>query len=150
MEKELRKNKLNREAGISTADALIAIGIIALFAGIIATLSYNMHLATVSTNRISRATHYIVSMFEYVEKTDFPDGIDNDEFTGDLVGRFRQMFEEDITADGRPPLTSVNEPNAETPFSVTIAVELFETQRRQSTSRFNKRNYNDSRIYGRK
>lgn len=70
----MRKIKtLKTDNGFTTVDALIAILIIALFTGIIATIIYNIYLANTSIKRMSIATGYITSIFEYTEKIYYDD-----------------------------------------------------------------------------
>ena len=129
MRKKSQKIKLNKEDGISTADALIAIGILALFAGIIATIAYNLHLATVSTNRISSATYYIVSTFEYIELTDYPDGQTDTQFAEYLVGVFNNdLFNGDtlVNAVVRDTGSVTPTPPFTPPFLVEITVRTFD------------------------
>ena len=61
MKKFLRSNK-----GITGADALLAVALATLFAGIIATLAYNIYATSSSLKRSSQALEYITSTFEYV------------------------------------------------------------------------------------
>ena len=68
MNKTLKDNK-----GFAAQDALIAILIITLFAGIIATLLYNIYLGNASLKRLSKADLYIVDTFEYIDSLDFED-----------------------------------------------------------------------------
>lgn len=64
---------LKNQKGIAGSDALIAILIIALFVGLIATISYNIYLSNSSVKRMSKATSYIVDMFEYIDKIYYDD-----------------------------------------------------------------------------
>lgn len=63
MKKFLKQNK-----GIGGADALIAVVLIIMFAGLVATLSYNIYLSSTSIKRQSTATDYIINIFEYIDK----------------------------------------------------------------------------------
>lgn len=63
MKKFLKNNK-----GLTGADALLAVALIVLFSGIIATISYNIYIATSSLKRSSKATEYITDIFEHVKK----------------------------------------------------------------------------------
>lgn len=67
------KNKIKSQKGFAASDGLIAVLIIALFAGLIATVSYNIYLANSSIKRMSKATNYIVDMFEYIDKVYYDD-----------------------------------------------------------------------------
>lgn len=63
MKKFLKQNK-----GIGGADALIAVVLIIMFAGLVATLSFNIYLSSTAIKRQSTATDYIVNIFEYIDK----------------------------------------------------------------------------------
>lgn len=65
----MKNNTLKQEKGFAGSDALIAVLIIALFSGLIATISYNIFLSNSAIKRMSKATEYIVEMFEYIDKT---------------------------------------------------------------------------------
>ena len=67
------RKKLKEEKGFAAQDGLIAVLIIALFTGVIATISYNIYLAKSSAKRISKATSYIVDVFEYIDKIYYDD-----------------------------------------------------------------------------
>lgn len=64
----MKKINLKDEKGALSADAYIAILILVLFAGLIATLIYNIHIATARVERTSQANSYIVEIFEYIDK----------------------------------------------------------------------------------
>ncbi len=65
----MKKERLKGQKGLAASDALIAVLIIALFSGLIATISYNIYLSNSSIKRMSTATSYIVDVFEYIDKT---------------------------------------------------------------------------------
>lgn len=67
------KNKVKKESGFAASDALIAILIIALFSGLIATIAYNIYLSNTSIKRIGVATQYITNIFESVDKLYYED-----------------------------------------------------------------------------
>ena len=62
------RNRIKEQKGFATSDALIAVLIIILFSGLIATISYNVYLSNSSIKRMSKATGYITNMFEYIDK----------------------------------------------------------------------------------
>lgn len=68
----LKKLK-NKENGFAASDGLIAILIIALFTGLIATLTYNIYLSNVSVKRVETATGYITKVFEQIDKMYYDD-----------------------------------------------------------------------------
>lgn len=65
----MKREILKGQKGFAASDALIAVLIIALFAGLIATISYNIYLSNSSIKRMSKANEYIVDVFEYIDKT---------------------------------------------------------------------------------
>ena len=67
------KKILKSQKGIISTDALIAIAILALFSGLILTISYNIFLSNSSLKRMSTATKYITDVFEYVDKLYYDD-----------------------------------------------------------------------------
>lgn len=79
MKKYYRTNK-----GFAASDALMAILIIALFTGIIATLTYNIYISNTSLKRMSTANLYIVDVFEYVDSIEYSD-LDN---TDEMINKY--------------------------------------------------------------
>ena len=65
--------KLKKSNGFAASDALIAVLIITLFTGIIATIIYNIYLSNSSIKRMGTATAYITNIFEYVDKAYYND-----------------------------------------------------------------------------
>ena len=63
--------RIKNQKGFAASDALIAVLIIALFSGLIATISYNIYISNSSIKRMSKATSYIVDVFEYVDKVNY-------------------------------------------------------------------------------
>lgn len=61
------------EKGFTASDGLIAVLIIALFSGLILTISYNIYLSSTSIKRISQANQYIINMFEYIDRKYYDD-----------------------------------------------------------------------------
>lgn len=69
----MKERILKEQKGFAASDALIAVLIITLFAGLIATISYNIYLSNSSIKRMSKATSYIVDVFEYIDKSYYDD-----------------------------------------------------------------------------
>lgn len=69
----MKERILKGQKGFAASDALIAVLIITLFAGLIATISYNIYLSNSSIKRMSIATSYIVDVFEYIDKSYYDD-----------------------------------------------------------------------------
>ena len=113
--------QLKNQKGLAAQDALIAVLIIALFAGLIATISYNIYLSSSSTKRMSKATGYIIDMFEYIDKTYY------DDITKDSLSDYfnkKYYYEEDGNtpkADAEVKLIKTNE-NTNTPFTAKIDI----------------------------
>lgn len=81
------RNKIREQKGFAVSDALIAVLIIVLFSGLIATISYNIYISNSSIKRMSKATNYIVDVFEYI------DTIEYDEVTKDnLINYFNNKY----------------------------------------------------------
>lgn len=70
------KKFLKNQKGVTGADAVVAVAITVLFAGIIFTLAYNIYITTNSLKRSSQALSYITSTFEYVA-TQYYDDVTN-------------------------------------------------------------------------
>lgn len=62
------KNILKQDKGVAGTDALIAILIISLFTGLIATILYNIYLANTSLKRMTTANTYLIDILEYTDK----------------------------------------------------------------------------------
>lgn len=67
------KINFKNERGITTVDALIAIILLTLFVGLIATLAYNVLAISTNAKRNAMANNYIVDFYEYVDKLKFED-----------------------------------------------------------------------------
>ncbi len=113
--------QLKNQKGLAAQDALIAVLIIALFAGLIATISYNIYLSSSSTKRMSKATGYIIDMFEYIDKTYY------DDITKDSLSDYfnkKYYYEEDGNTpktDAEVKLIETNE-STNTPFTAKIDI----------------------------
>lgn len=70
------KKFLKGQKGVTGVDAVLAVAIAVLFAGIIVTLSYNIYITTNSLKRSSQALSYITSTFEYVATQYYDDVTD--------------------------------------------------------------------------
>lgn len=65
--------KIKKENGFAGSDALIAVLIIVLFTGIIATIIYNIYLSNASIKRMGTSTKYITNIFENMDKAYYDD-----------------------------------------------------------------------------
>jgi hypothetical protein len=121
----MQKNHFKNNKGFTGADIIISLGILTLFAGFITTLSYNTYLANSQAKRLSQATSYIVSVFEYAESSQeiawWEDKTDNgtdDEFTTGLITSFN--------ADDDDSVEFVNYgANSDKPYTVGIKAEKY-------------------------
>lgn len=64
---------LKKSNGFAASDGLIAVLIIVLFSGLITTIIYNIYLSNASIKRMSIATEYITTVFEYLDKAYYDD-----------------------------------------------------------------------------
>ena len=115
------KDKLREQKGFAASDALIAVLIIALFSALIATISYNIYLSNSSIKRMSKATNFIVDVFEYIDKVDY------DKVTKEKIAEyFNKKYY--YSEDGSTPKTRAdvkmkeNDENVETPFKAEINI----------------------------
>lgn len=114
--------RLRKQKGFAASDALIAVLIITLFSSLIATISYNIYLSNSSIKRMSKATNYIVDVFEYIDKANY-----NEITQENLIDYFnnKYYYEEDgITAKTDAEVKALEEreniEDVDTPFKVEI------------------------------
>lgn len=69
----MKFRNFSKQKGIVASEALIAVLIIILFSGLIATITYNIYLSNSSIKRMSKANSYIIDMFEYIDKNYYDD-----------------------------------------------------------------------------
>ena len=113
------KDKIRNQKGFAVSDGLIAILIIALFTSLIANISYNIYLANSSVKRMSKATGYIVDVFEYIDKIYY------DEVT---IEKLTDYFNNKYYIDNNNPEVKLVASEAEetnTPFKVELALENY-------------------------
>ncbi len=67
------KIDLKSQKGVFVSEALFSVMIIALFSGLILTLSYNIYMSISSLKRMSVATNYITDIFEYIDELYYDD-----------------------------------------------------------------------------
>ena len=118
-EKMLKKKLINSK-GITGTDAIIAIFLISLFTGIIATLSYNIYVSSTFTNRSVQANQYVIDFFEYVDRMEFEVAT-----TENLVKYINDKNDSKISAK---QLSDAN--NLTTPYKMEINVELYPEDRK--------------------
>ena len=113
---------LKKSNGFAASDALIAILIITLFTGIIASLLYNIYLSNASLKRMSKANGYIVDVFEYVDKIYY------DEVTEDsLILYFNNKYysNEDAEVVAEKDEDTLVEKYGDTPFKAIIDIQKY-------------------------
>lgn len=115
----MKKKSLKEQKGFAASDALIAVLIIALFSGLIATISYNIYLANSSIKRMSKANGYIVDMFEYIDKTYYYD-VTKENLTQYFNNKY--YYEKDSTNPKTDAEAKIQEATeiVDTPFKVTL------------------------------
>lgn len=123
----MKIKKLTEQKGIGASDALIAVIIIALFAGLIATISYNIYLSSTSVKRMSQATNYIVDVFEYIDKTYY------DDITKEKLIKYfndKYYYENDgKTVKDKPQVKMIDEgEDTDTPYKSEIAISKYKDQ----------------------
>lgn len=120
----MKIKRLKNNNGFATSDALIAILIIALFTGIIASLLYNIYLSNASLKRMSKANGYIIDVFEYIDKI-YYDDVNED----NLIAYFNNKYyyqengvnpKQDVDVMAGTDITTLN-----TPFKVIINVQNY-------------------------
>ena len=84
------KIKLKNNKGIAGTDALIALLIITLFSGLIATFSYNIYLSNASIKRMSKDKEYIVDVFEYIDRIDYEE-LDLENNTNSIIEKYNYL-----------------------------------------------------------
>lgn len=121
MKKFLKNNK-----GLTGADALLAVALIVLFSGIIATISYNIYIATSSLKRSSKAIEYITDVFEHA-KTEYYDDVTAqnlvDYFNGKFIDKRTEAFVEDTQSD-KPYIIKISVTNYNTTENNTEKLDL--------------------------
>ena len=115
---------LKKENGIAASDALIAVLIITLFTGIIASLLYNIYLSNASLKRMSKANGYIVDVFEYIDKI-YYDEVSED----NLISYFNEKYyykEDGVTPNEQAEVMGgKDEGEINTPFKAMINIQKY-------------------------
>lgn len=117
----MKKKYIRKENGFATSDALIAVLVIVLFSGLIATLTYNIYLATTSTKRISKANGYITDIFEYVDKS-YYDDINTENIANYFNNKY--YYQENTTTPREDAEVSMNKSET-TPFKILLKIENY-------------------------
>ncbi len=120
----MKRIKFKSQKGFAGSDALIAILIITLFTGIIATISYNIYLANSSVKRTSQATGYIIDMFEYIDKT-YYDDVTLENLTNYFNNKYYYEEGSDTVKDDADVKVQEDDEDVETPYKVKLSVEQY-------------------------
>lgn len=118
----MKKQILKEQKGFAVSDGLIALLIITLFSGLIATISYNIYLSNSSIKRMSKATEYIVDMFEYIDKIPYSE-VTNENLINYFNGKY--YYEEDRVTPKTNAEVKLIENDTETvntPFKAEISI----------------------------
>jgi len=120
----MKIKNLKKSNGFAASDALIAILIITLFTGIIASLLYNIYLSNASLKRMSKANGYIVDVFEYIDKI-YYDAVSEDA----LIKYFNNKYyyqEDGITPNEDAEVMAGSDEGAiNTPFKAIISMQNY-------------------------
>lgn len=117
----MENKNLRTQKGFVASEALIAVLIIALFSGLIATISYNIYLSNASIKRMSKANGYIVDMFEYIDKT-YYDDVTKENLTQYFNNKY--YYEEGSTIPKTNAEAKIQEDTEtiDTPFKITLQI----------------------------
>lgn len=116
------KTNIKDQKGFATSDALIAVMIIALFTGLISNILYNIYIANSSLKRMSKATGYIVDMFEYIDKN-YYDDVTIEKLTSYFNNKY--YFEADMSTekeDAEVKLVESEDEEVNTPFKAQLEI----------------------------
>lgn len=78
--------------GFTTADIVVAIVVMMIFVGMIATLFYNFYLSTTAKNRNAMATNYIVDVIEEIKAMNY-DEVQKDTQDSNSINNLIQQLE---------------------------------------------------------
>jgi len=111
------KDKLREQKGFAVSDSLIAILIIILFSALIGTISYNIYLSNSSLKRMSKATGYIVDVFEYIDIIDYESVTENN-----LADYFNKKYYVGEKTEAKMILDGENSETINTPFKAEVDI----------------------------
>lgn len=119
----MKKIRFKSEKGIAASDGLIAIFIIVLFAGLIASLTYNIYLSNTSLKRMSTGLEYIVDVFEYVDQL-YYDDVTQENITDYFNNKY--YYDEHHNVKSRAQVKmDTNISNIETPYKARIEITKY-------------------------
>ena len=80
---KIKVDNIKQNKGFTTADIVVAIALIMIFVGIIASVFYNYYLTTTSRNRNAIATNCLVDVIEHFKKMNYED-VTNESISSEL------------------------------------------------------------------
>ena len=83
---------IKKNRGFTTADIVVAIVVMMIFVGMIATLFYNFYLSTTAKNRNAMATNYIVDVIEEIKAMNY-DEVQKDTQDSNSINNLIQQLE---------------------------------------------------------
>ncbi len=83
---------IKENRGFTTADIVVAIVVMMIFVGMIATLFYNFYLSTTAKNRNAMATNYIVDVIEEIKAMNY-DEVQKDTQDSNSINNLIQQLE---------------------------------------------------------
>lgn len=83
---------MKENRGFTTADIVVAIVVMMIFVGMIATLFYNFYLSTTAKNRNAMATNYIVDVIEEIKAMNY-DEVQKDTQDSNSINNLIQQLE---------------------------------------------------------
>lgn len=118
------KKYIKKENGVATSEAMLAVLIIILFSGLIATMSYNLYIANTSMKRMSKSMGYITDTFEYVDELYY------DDVTKENIANYfnKKYYYQENTSNPKERAEvkiQENNENIDTPYKIYIKIENF-------------------------
>lgn len=117
----MKKIQLKNNRGFAASDALIAILIITLFAGLIATVSYNIYLANSNIKRMSKANSYIAEIFQYVDKI-YYDDVTEKNLTEYFNNKYYYLDENTAKSNAEAKIKETSNEILDTPFKISLKI----------------------------
>lgn len=112
---------IKSEKGITGIDITISILMIAIFTAIVATLSYNIYVTSVTQKRTAVASNYLIDIFEYIDKIDYESVTEDN-----IISEFQTLIHGSDTSKN---IISIKKSEAteelKTPYRVEITVENY-------------------------
>lgn len=117
----MKKIQLKGNKGFVASDALIAILIITLFSGLIASVSYNIYLANSNIKRMSIANNYIFEVFEYANKI-YYDEVTQQNLTNYFNNKHYYLEEKVPKQKVQAKIRETSDEILDTPFKISLDI----------------------------